>query len=46
VFTYNNNGTATINGTPTAAPGTYPVTITASNGVGTPATQTLTITIT
>jgi hypothetical protein len=46
VFIANGNGTATIAGTPPAnASGTFPVTITASNGVGSPATQTLVITL-
>jgi beta-glucosidase len=44
-FTDNGNGTATIAGTPAAGTqGTYPLTITASNGL-TPATQTLTLTV-
>lgn len=39
-FTNNGNGTATLAGTPTSgSAGTYPITITASNGVGSPATQ-------
>src|SRR5579875_752657 len=46
-FVYNGNGTATIAGTPPAGTtGTYPVTVTAANGVGTPATQQLVITVT
>ena len=43
-FVDNGNGTATLSGTP--APGTegsYPITITAANGVGTPATQVFTL---
>lgn len=46
VFTANNNGTATISGTPSAnTKGTYEVSITASNGVGKPAVQYLVITL-
>ena len=46
VFVANGNGTATIAGTPPAgAAGTFPVTITASNGVASPAVQTLVITL-
>jgi large repetitive protein len=41
-FTDNGNGTATIVGTPTAS-GTATITLTASNAIGTPAPQTLTI---
>ena len=44
VFTPGAGGTATISGTP-AALGTFPVTVVATNGVGSPATQTLVITI-
>ena len=45
-FVDNGNGTATIFGTPVAsAVGRYVVTITASNGVGTPATRQLLITV-
>ena len=45
-FHDNGNGTATIAGTPTAsAQGTYSVTISASNGVGNAATQTLKLTV-
>ncbi|MFL6244509.1 MAG: beta strand repeat-containing protein, partial [Thermoanaerobaculia bacterium] len=45
-FTDNGNGTATIGGTPTAAGGSYPgFTVTASNGVGANANQSLTIII-
>jgi hypothetical protein len=40
----NGDGTATIAGTPTAT-GTYPITITASNGIGTAPTQSFTITV-
>ena len=44
-FTDNGNGTATIAGTPAnGTQGSYPLTITASNGL-TPATQTLTLTV-
>ncbi|MCC7181484.1 MAG: VCBS repeat-containing protein [Acidobacteria bacterium] len=45
-FTDNGDGTATLGGTP--APGTaavYPLTMTATNGVGTPATQNFTLTV-
>jgi large repetitive protein len=42
-FTDNGNGTATIAGTPTGTGGTYPLTLTASNGVSPNATQNLTI---
>jgi hypothetical protein len=46
MFTDNNNGTATIAGTPAAGTsGAYPLVITASNGVGTAATQNFTLTI-
>jgi len=39
-FTNNGNGTATLSGTPASGTGgTYTLTITASNGVGTPASQ-------
>jgi len=42
VFAANSNGTATISGTPAASlTGTYYVTITATNGVGSPAMQSL-----
>ena len=45
-FTDNNNGTATLAGTPAAGShGTYPITITADNGNGFPATQSFTLTI-
>jgi hypothetical protein len=44
-FTDNGNGTATIAGTSTVGTGgSYPITITANNGVGNPATQTFTLT--
>jgi hypothetical protein len=43
-LTNNNNGTATLGGTPTAQ-GTFPVTITASNGVTPNATQSFTLTV-
>ncbi|MGI8664885.1 MAG: beta strand repeat-containing protein, partial [Jatrophihabitans sp.] len=43
-FTDNANGTATLTGTPAAGTGgTYPITLTATNGVAPNATQTLTI---
>jgi hypothetical protein len=46
VFKASNNGTATISGTPPSdATGTYEVTITATNGVGSPAVQRLVITL-
>ncbi len=45
-FTNNGNGTATIAGTPAAGTGgTYPVTFTATNGIGAPATQNFTLTV-
>src|SRR5262249_26824372 len=52
-FVDNGNGTATISGTPLVGAGTplastaglYPVTITATNGVGTPASQNFTLTV-
>ena len=45
-FTDNGNGTATLAGTPAAGTlGTYPLTLTATNGVGTPATQSFVLTI-
>jgi N-acetylneuraminic acid mutarotase len=45
-FTYNGNGTATIAGTPPAGTtGVYTVTVTASNGVGTPAAQQLSLVV-
>ena len=45
-FTNNNDGTATIAGTPSAATGgTYPITITANNGVTPNATQNFTLTV-
>ena len=43
-FTANSNGTATFSGTPTKS-GSYTEAITASNGVGTKATQSLVITV-
>ena len=43
-FTDNGNGTATLSGTPTAA-GTYPLTLTAANGVLPNATQSFTLTV-
>ena len=45
-FTDNGNGTATLSGTPTAGTGgTYPLTFTAHNGVGSDATQNFTLTV-
>ena len=45
IFTDNGNGTATIAGTSTSGSGgSYPITITASNGVGSNATQSFTLT--
>jgi hypothetical protein len=45
-FVDNNNGTATLSGTPGAGTGaTYPMTITAHNGVGSDATQPFTLTV-
>ena len=45
-FVYDGNGTATISGTPPAGTtGTYTVTVTASNGVGTPAVQPLSLVV-
>ena len=45
-FTNNGNGTATISGTPASgSAGSYGITITASNGVGSPATQAFTLTV-
>src|SRR4029077_4205289 len=45
-FIDNGNGTATLGGTPAAGTaGTYPLTITASNGVGAPASQAFTLKI-
>ncbi|MGE5097610.1 MAG: putative Ig domain-containing protein, partial [Betaproteobacteria bacterium] len=45
-FTDNNNGTATIAGTPAGGTGgSYPITITASNGVAPDATQPFTLTV-
>jgi hypothetical protein len=43
-FVDNLNGTGTLNGTPTAK-GTFSISFTASNGVGTAATQTFTLTV-
>ena len=43
-FTDNKNGTATLSGTTTAA-GTYPLTLTAANGVLPNATQSFTLTV-
>jgi hypothetical protein len=45
-FVDNHDGTATLSGTPAAnSAGTYPLTITASNGVGSNATQSFTLTV-
>ena len=45
-FVYNNNGTATLSGTPGAGTGgLYPLTFTATNGVGTPGVQSFTLNI-
>jgi hypothetical protein len=45
-FVNNGNGTATLSGTPAAGTaGSYPITITASNGVGAPANQSFTLTV-
>ena len=45
-FSDNGDGTATLSGNPSSdAGGSYPVTIEADNGVGTPATQSLTIAV-
>jgi hypothetical protein len=44
-FKDNGDGTATLSGTPTGAAGTYKLTLDAHNGLGTDATQTLTLTI-
>jgi Putative Ig domain len=43
VYKNNGNGTATLSGTPTST-GTYPLTITAKNSIGT-AVQTFTLTV-
>jgi putative Ig domain-containing protein len=46
-FTDNGNGTATLAGiAPAGTAGSYPITITAANGVGSPATQAFTLTVT
>ncbi len=46
VFADNGNGTATLSGAPIAGTaGSYPITITAANGVGTNATQNLVLTV-
>ena len=45
-FVDNGNGTATLSGTPAASTaGTYPLTITAANGVAPNATQSFTLTV-
>jgi len=45
-FTDNGNGTATLAGTPAAGTGgSYPITITAHNGIGTDGTQSFTLTV-
>ncbi|QBB71920.1 hypothetical protein ELE36_17000 [Pseudolysobacter antarcticus] len=47
IFTPGGGGTATLSGTPAAGTsGSYPLTLTASNGVGSPATQNFTLVIT
>jgi len=44
-FTDNGDGTATIGGTATGPGGSYPITVTANNGIAPNATQTLTISV-
>ena len=44
-FTDNHNGTGTLSGTPTAN-GVFSLSLTASNGIGSPATQAFTLTVT
>ena len=45
-FVDNGDGTGTLSGTPAAGSGgSYPITITASNGVGSPASQSFTLTV-
>ena len=44
-FTDNGNGTATIGGPTTAAPGTFPVSVSATNSTGSVATLALTLTV-
>ena len=44
-FTDNGDGTATISGTPTGSAGSYPINITASNGISPNATQNFTLTV-
>ncbi|SHG49550.1 Putative Ig domain-containing protein [Jatrophihabitans endophyticus] len=44
-FTDNGDGTATIAGTPTGSGGTYPLNLTANNGISPNATQTLTLSV-
>ena len=45
-FTDNGNGTGTLGGTPaTGTAASYPITFTATNGIGTPATQNFTLTV-
>ena len=45
-FTDNGNGTATLTGSPVAgSEGAYPITFTASNGIGAPAAQAFTLTV-
>jgi hypothetical protein len=47
VFTPGSGGTATLSGTPVAGTsGSYPLTLTATNGIGSPATQNFTLVIT
>ncbi|MEO9261548.1 MAG: putative Ig domain-containing protein, partial [Jatrophihabitantaceae bacterium] len=44
-FTDNGDGTATLAGTPTGGGGTFPLNLTANNGISPNATQTLTVTV-
>ena len=44
-FTDNGNGTATLSGDPGGSPQDYPITITATNGVGSDANQSFTLTV-
>ena len=44
-FVDNHNGTATLSGTPTTGGGLYSISITASNGIGSQATQNFTLTV-
>jgi hypothetical protein len=45
MFTDNGDGTATLGGTPSSGNGTYSITITATNGVDTPASEPFTLTV-